>query len=239
MIKVNTWLNSIQDSLLPPTCILCDNKGFARKDLCFYCLDQLVKNTSCCYQCGCYLKSSDNHTLCGQCLKSPPDYERTVAPFVYQGIISYLIKGLKFDSQYKNARLLGMLFTEQLPQDAKLPECIIPVPLHKNRYRERGFNQSIEIARTVGKQLAIPLELKACIRHRDTPHQVSLPAKDRHNNIKNAFSVVKTIQYSHVALLDDVMTTGATVREIARILKTAGVEKIEIWACARAVSIQN
>lgn len=145
-----------------------------------------------------------------------------------------LVTNLKFNANYKNARLLGLLLAEQLQRRTALPECIIPVPLHEKRYQERGFNQSIEISRTVAKQLRIPLELNACIRHRNTQHQVSLPAKQRHNNIKNAFSIVRPLRYSHVAVLDDVMTTGSTVAEIASVLKTAGVQKVEIWVCARA-----
>jgi ComF family protein len=172
--------------------------------------------------------------LCGQCLKKTPEYEHTFAPFIYQGAIRHLIKGLKFNNHYKNAKLLGSLFAEQLQQDSDLPECIIPVPLHKNRYQERGFNQSLEIAHTVAKQLRIPLELNACIRHRDTPHQLSLPAKQRHENIKNAFSIVKPIHYSHIALLDDVMTTGSTVAEITGVLKKTGVQRVDVWVCARA-----
>ena len=182
------------------------------------------------------LKSTDSEpgSICGQCLKNPPVYDRTIAPFAYQDIMRHLVMRLKFNDSHKNARLLGMLLAEQLQQHTQLPECIIPVPLHKNRYRERGFNQSIEIAKTVARQLKIPLELNACIRHRDTPHQVSLPAKQRHNNIKNAFSIIRPLHYEHVAVLDDVMTTGSTVAEMAELLKKAGVKKVEVWVCARA-----
>ena len=144
-----------------------------------------------------------------------------------------LVTRLKFNDNYKNARLLGMLLAEKL-QNHPLPDCLIPVPLHENRYRERGFNQSIEISRTLARQLKIPLELTLCIRHRNTPHQVSLPAKQRQTNIKDAFSIAKPLSYKHVAIVDDVMTTGSTVAEIARVLKQAGVQKVEVWVCARA-----
>lgn len=232
---LNNWLNCIQHYLLPPTCILCDNRSFSDKDICQSCLNQLIENSNCCYQCGNPLTEfSQSDTVCEQCLKNPPDYDYTVAPFAYQGGMRYLVTQLKFNDNYKNARVLGLLLAEQLQQHTPLPECIIPVPLHKNRYQERGFNQSIEIARTVARQLKIPLELNACIRHRNTPHQVSLPAKQRHTNIKNAFSIVKPLHYSHVAVLDDVMTTGSTVTEIAAVLKKAGVKNVEVWVCARA-----
>jgi ComF family protein len=231
---IKSWLNQIQNCLLPPTCILCDNQGFDRKDICVPCFQLLAKNTTSCHQCGRYLEKSSVNTVCGECLKNPPAFAHTIAPFIYQDAISYLIKGLKFNNQYKNARLLGMLFAEQLPENTELPQCIIPVPLHKNRYQERGFNQSLEIARSAAKQLKIPLDLNSCIRHRDTPHQVSLPAKHRHQNIKDAFSIAKPIHYSHVAVFDDVMTTGSTVQEMAKVLKKAGVKKVDVWVCARA-----
>lgn len=232
---LKNWLNLIQNCVLPPTCILCDKRSFSNKDICDYCLKQLIHNHNCCYQCGNpFSEHSPLNTICGQCLKNPPDYDCTFAPFAYQSVMQDLVTRLKFNDSYKNARLLGMLLAEQLTRDMQIPECIIPVPLHKNRYQERGFNQSIEIARTVAKQLKIRLELNACIRHRDTPHQVSLPAKQRYSNIKNAFSIVQPLHYQHVAVLDDVMTTGSTVAEMAEVLKKAGVKKVEVWVCARA-----
>jgi ComF family protein len=106
--------------------------------------------------------------------------------------------------------------------------------LHKARYRERGFNQSIEIARTVGKELHIPVDVHSCIRHRDTPHQTQLTAKQRRSNMKNAFSIIKPITARHIAIVDDVMTTGSTVHELATVLKKAGAVQVDVWVCARA-----
>jgi len=166
-----------------------------------------------------------------------------------------LISTLKFGANYKNARLLGMLLAEHLTnlsgtdlhlpegcragkpdmkQTAERPDLILPVPLHKARYRERGFNQAIEIARTVAKEMQIPLDLTSCRRHRDTPHQTQLPAKKRHKNLKNAFSIIKPIHARHIAILDDVMTTGSTAHELACVLKKAGANRVDVWVCARA-----
>jgi len=146
----------------------------------------------------------------------------------------HLITTLKFRADYKNARLLGLLLAEHLQKTAEKPDCILPVPLHKSRYRERGFNQSIEIARTVAKELQIPLDLNSCRRHRDTPHQTALSGKQRRKNMKNAFSIIKPINAQHIAILDDVMTTGSTVHELAAVLKKAGVSRVDVWVCARA-----
>lgn len=153
---------------------------------------------------------------------------------MHQGAIRHLIGNLKFRADYKNASLLGLLLADHLKQTAELPDLILPTPLHKARYRERGFNQSIEIARTVAQVLQIPLDLTSCKRHRDTPHQTQLPAKIRRKNLKNAFSVVKPIQVRHIAILDDVMTTGSTAHELANVLKKAGASRVDIWVCARA-----
>lgn len=172
--------------------------------------------------------------LCGRCLRLRPAFDETLAPFVHQGAIRYLISSLKFNADFKNARLLGMLLAKHLPITAKKPDCILPVPLHKARYRQRGFNQAIEIARTVSRELQIPLDLASCHRHRDTLHQTALSAKKRRKNLKNAFSIIQPVYAQHVAILDDVMTTGSTVHELAALLKKAGVSKVDVWVCARA-----
>lgn len=229
------WLYRIQQAIFPPTCILCDNRSFSEKDICQSCLNSLLENHHCCYQCGNpFAEPAYADSLCEQCLKSPPSYDRTFAPFAYQGAMRHLVSKLKFNDNYKNARLLGMLLAEKLQHRTTLPDCIIPVPLHQHRYRQRGFNQSLEISRTLAKQLNIPLELKLCTRHRNTPHQVSLPAKLRQQNIKDAFSLAQPLRYQHLAIVDDVMTTGSTVAEIAAVLKQAGAQTVEVWVCARA-----
>lgn len=127
-----------------------------------------------------------------------------------------------------------MLLADHLKQTAESPDLILPVPLHKARYRSRGFNQSIEIARTVAKEMQIPLDLTSCRRHRNTPHQTQLAAKKRFKNLKNAFSIAKPIHALHIAILDDVMTTGSTAHELAYVLKKAGASRVDVWVCARA-----
>jgi ComF family protein len=195
----------------------------------------LPGNNQCCYQCAEILEiPSAIPILCGRCLSLRPAFDETFAPFIHQGAIRYLITSLKFNADYKNARLLGMLLAERLDKTAKRPDCILPVPLHKARYRQRGFNQAIEIARTVSRELQIPLDLISCHRHRNTPHQTALSAKKRRKNLKNAFSIIKPLYAQHIAILDDVMTTGSTVHELAAVLKKAGVGKVDVWVCARA-----
>jgi ComF family protein len=229
------WLNIIQDYLLPPTCILCGNTGFNGRDLCNLCYQRLLRNNLCCYRCAEIFETpATSPILCGRCLSTHPAFDETYAPFIYQGEMRHLITALKFGAHYKNARLLGLLLAEHLKITAQRPDLILPVPLHKSRYRQRGFNQAIEIAKTVSRQLQIPLDMTSCLRHRDTPHQTALTAKQRRKNMKNAFSQIKPIHAQHIAILDDVMTTGSTAHELAYLLKKAGVSRVDVWVCARA-----
>lgn len=229
--------NIIQNLLayfMPPYCILCGNDGFENRDLCKACYLELPKNTPRCYQCASDFHELHLNGLCADCRVNPPAFDETLAPFLHRRAIRHLIIQLKFHRHHPSARLLGNLMADYLQKTAELPDCIIPVPLHKNRYRERGFNQSIEIARILSKRLNVPLDLHSCTRHRDTAHQVGLNAEQRNENIKNAFSVSPTLQAKHVALIDDVMTTGSTVHELAAALKMAGCLRVQVWVCAKA-----
>lgn len=235
MIQVNNWPNIIQNFFLPSRCIFCDQPGHADLDLCPACLADFPINQNCCYRCGePFTGSIKAPQLCGRCLKKTPDFDETHAPYLYGDNMRYLITQLKFHQQYKHARLLGTLMARHIAENVELPECLIPTPLHPYRYRQRGFNQSAEIARHLSRQLSIPLDLDSCIRHRDTPHQTDLPAKQRRKNIRKAFSVIRRLPYRHIAIIDDVMTTGATAAALAEVLKIQGVCRIDVWICARA-----
>jgi ComF family protein len=204
-------------------------------DLCASCHQHLPRNLHCCLQCAQVLDTGVlASSLCQRCNQGSPAYDRSYAPFLHQGIPRFLITSLKFSANYKNARLLGQLMAEYMSQQGQLPALIIPIPLHKTRYRERGFNQSLEIARTVAKQLNLPLDVNSCIRQRDTLHQTTLTANKRRHNLKNAFALVRPITAQHVAIIDDVMTTGSTVHELAAVLKKSGVRQVDVWVCARA-----
>jgi ComF family protein len=172
--------------------------------------------------------------LCGACISQTPAFDGTYAPFIYQDVLAYLVTTLKFNHQYKNARLLGYLLADYLQKTAELPEIIIPVPLHPQRFRERGFNQSIEIAKSLSRHLNIPIDTQSCIRKRNTLHQIDLPARQRQSNMKQAFKVKQPMKARHIAILDDVMTTGSTVNELAKVLKQSGVNRVDIWVCGRA-----
>ncbi len=235
MKKVYNWLNCIQNHLFPPTCILCGHPGFESLDLCAICYKHLPINTKHCLRCAeIFEPTITEPTLCGRCISKTPVFDKVYAPFIHQEEIRYLITGLKFGKQFKNARLLGNLLAGFVEANAPMPELIIPVPLHASRYRERGFNQALEIARTVSLKLAIPIDHSSCSRLKNTPHQTGLTAKKRQQNLRRAFSIIKPIKVNHVAILDDVMTTGSTVNALAAELKRAGVNRIDVWVVSRA-----
>lgn len=233
--SVNNWLNSIQNKLLPPRCIFCSERGMANLDICQACFLDLPRNQPCCARCAQPLATTTIPSpLCGRCLKQLPHFDETRAPFLYNEQLRHLITQLKFNRHYVHARLLGGLLGKAMVDHGDLPECIIPVPLHPARYRERGFNQSLEIARHLHHQLKVPLNFEACVRHRNTPHQIDLPAAQRVKNMKNAFSLIHRLEYAHIAIIDDVMTTGATASALALALKQQGVKRVDVWVCARA-----
>ena len=115
-----------------------------------------------------------------------------------------------------------------------LPDIIIPVPLHKQRLQQRGFNQAVEIGRTLSRSLGVTLDLRSCIRVRPTPEQSGLAARQRKTNIKGAFQIKGDVKAKRIVILDDVMTTGSTVSELANRLIVQGAQRIDVWVCARA-----
>jgi len=178
--------------------------------------------------------------LCNACLKDLPLCQdaKIVAPFLYAPPIDRMILALKFGQDLKYARLLGKLLTEKLLlkyQNLPKPEAIIPIPLHKKRLAERGYNQALEIARYVGKEMQIRIDKNSCERTKNTLAQSSLSHKDRKNNISGAFVLRKKISVRHIAILDDVTTTGNTVAELSETLKSAGVERIDVWCVCKTL----
>lgn len=205
----------------------------AGRDLCEACANSLPRNHPACPRCALPL-AFDSAEPCGECLKRPPAFDRSFALFHYEEPARHLITTLKFHARYPCARLLGDLLADALADREDPPGLIMPVPLHSSRYRERGYNQTLEIARTLSRRLHIPVDYQSCIRARLTLPQTQLKAKERRRNVKKAFALARPIEADHVAILDDVITTGATVNELAKLLRKAGVGRIDVWACARA-----
>lgn len=232
---MNNWPRIIQDWLFPPTCLLCGDAGAAGRDLCEACAKSLPFNRPACPRCARPLPF-ETGLPCGECQRNPPAFERSFALFRYEEPARHLIRALKFHARHPCARLLGEMLADALDGREDRPTLIIPVPLHRGRYRERGHNQSLEIARTLSRRLRIPLDCQSCVRAKATQPQTDLSAEERRRNLRQAFAVPKPPKARHVAILDDVVTTGATVNELAKALRKAGAERIEVWACARAGS---
>lgn len=222
---------------LPYVCILCGNSAANDQDLCTACLNDLPSLTHACPRCANPLPDSHTPLICGQCLKQPPPFDVTHALYFYKLPITQLILKLKFNHALLHAHILGHLLTKKICAEwylnKPLPSMIIPVPLHPDRLKERGFNQALEIARPVAKHLALPLNYHIGQRIKHTAAQAILPARQRQKNIKNAFTVTHNLSGQHIAIIDDVITTGHTIREFASALKSAGAQQIDVWCCAR------
>ncbi len=215
-------------------CYLCDNINTNPEfDICSLCLADLPYKNQSCSRCSLPLVST-NSPVCGKCIQQPPSYDVLLSPFEYQFPLDTFITELKFRSKLYRAHTLGKLFSQYLQSKATpLPECIIPVPLHPKRLRQRGFNQSLEIARVVSKSLNIPIDKTYCKRNKNTLPQSDLNADERYQNIKNAFQIKQQRHYKHVAIFDDVVTTGHTVEALAALLRQQGIDIIQVWSVTR------
>lgn len=200
--------------ILPATCVLCDNPTHRHIDLCCDCERELPWQEA----------TTD--------LTTP-----IIAPFHYAPPLTQMIGHLKFHHQLVYARILGQLLGDFIKNnycEKPLPQLIIPVPLHHKRLSERGFNQALEIARELKKLLSIPLDKHSVIRTRHTQAQSLLHAKERKKNLQHAFKITKPIHATHVAIVDDVITTGNTARALIETLTHAGIEQIDVWCCCKA-----
>jgi ComF family protein len=202
-------------TLFPPKCCLCGFPGMSLDlDLCHFCLADLP-----------WLSDAT---------------PGTVVAFRYAPPVDHLIRELKYRGVIANARVLGVLLARAVDERATpLPRLLVPVPLHEARFRERGFNQSVALARYAGRILGIPHSNRLVRRLRDTPTQTSLGMDERHRNVLGAFAVEdsharrRLLAAGHVAVVDDVMTTGSTLRELQRSLRECGVERVDLWSVAR------
>ncbi len=222
-------------NLFPSRCIVCSRTVEQQFEVCRDCYRSLPHNDVCCVRCALPLAEDVNNVLlCGRCIQQPPAFDYAHSLFRYEGNVRGLVHQLKFGEKISFARTIGEMLLMQLLRTDEKPDCLLPVSLHKSRLRQRGFNQSIEISRVLAKKLVIPIEHTAVVRQRSTAMQSGLDAKQRQKNIRGAFSVVAKINYKHVLIIDDVMTTGATVNELAKVLKRNKVERIGVLSIARA-----
>ena len=223
-------LRSIAAYLMPGSCLLCASNS-ATSLLCPACTADLPQlPAALCPQCG---EETTLGERCGACLKDPPAFARTIALFRYEFPVDRLIQALKYGHQLALATWLGHRLGDRLV--AEDYDLLLPLPLHPSRLRTRGFNQSLEIARVTSKALAIPMNPAILTRIRATPPQAELPLKERGRNVRGAFECAHDLAGKRILLVDDVMTTGSTLREAARILKLHGAGQITVAVAARAL----
>lgn len=233
--RARPWLDRAHGWLLPPRCVLCLDPGQAPTlDLCAACEADLPVHGAACPRCA-EAFSETPAGGCPHCAAAPPPYARVVAPFRYAWPVDALVRGFKYHGQLAHGRVLGTLLAEAvLAQGAAVPPLLVPVPLHPARERERGYNQAWELARVAARLLDVEAAPALCVRTRATPPQATLDAPARRANLAGAFAVRRPPGVAHVALVDDVLTTGATLSALAAALLEAGVRRVDCWTVARA-----
>lgn len=214
--QVDRSLDTICAWLLPPRCVLCGRQGQRP------CLDL-------CAGCEASFEVAAEPVIVGQ-----EPLRRTCAPFAYAWPLDHLVHALKYRGQLATARVLGTLLADWLNGHGLQHEVdvIVPVPLHPERHAERGFNQSAELARQLGRSLRLPVAESLAVRQRATPPQVGLHVEERRSNLVGAFAAGHAAGL-RVAIVDDVTTTGTTLQELARELVQAGAHAVDAWCIAR------
>ncbi len=233
-LQVDGSVSGLVRALWPPRCLVCGESGRDGQDLCPACADALQWNRSACLRCA--MPLPEPAPACGECLQSshPPALSETHAACLYAFPVDRLLPRFKFHQDLAAGRLLAQLMMQAfggLPR----PDALVPLPLHRSRLRSRGYDQALELARPLARAFAVPLHDALLQRCRATAPQSRLDAGARRRNLRGAFTVRDTSALpAHVVLIDDVMTTGATLQAAAKTLRRAGVPRVDAWVCARA-----
>lgn len=230
--EVYIWLKSNQ------TCLICDESSGTADPVCGACETELPWLMEHCEVRALPLPATG--LVCGQCLKQPQAFKQVVAPWTYSFPIDSLISRFKHQARWPLGHLLAHLlgqFLQHRYEDAALarPDCLLPVPLARKRLRERGFNQAAMLARWLSEDLNIPWDEHLLSRPRETVAQQDLDARTRKRNLHQAFALADGAQVKgrHLALIDDVLTTGATASSLARLLMDAGARQVDVYCLAR------
>ncbi len=228
--------------LVPTSCLVCGGNWSGMRSLCGDCERELPWLEHACHHCGIKLEETlSTQNYCGSCLLNPPAVSACFGLFRYRSPIDKLIGSFKFNANFQAGHTLSQLLAiraEHHYRHRQQVELILPVPLHRNRLRQRGFNQALEIAKLVSRQCRIPLSKSALLKVRETTPQTELgSARARKTNLTGAFNIgdlsaLKSVK--SVALIDDVVTTMTTVNTLARLLKRHGIRTVDVWCLARA-----
>ena len=215
--------------LMSPVCLLCGGRGDV-DGLCEGCRNSLPRLTS--LHCPVCAIPDPTGEVCGRCLNKPPHFDRVVAPFMYEFPATVLIQGLKYRGNLACARPLAAGLAVALDEEP-YPDLIIPMPLARARLADRGFNQAMEISQRLAADFGLDIAVDICRRTRESAPQTVLPWKQRATNVRNAFACDVDVSGKSVAVVDDVLTTGATLNELALTLKRRGAREVIGWIAAR------
>lgn len=213
------------------TCLLC-GAPIAGTPICAACQADLPTLPQA--RCPSCALPSHEHALCGHCLRSPPDFDHTEAVFAYGFPLTALVQQLKYRGALEISDFFAQVLAEQVRARPAV-DLMIPMPSHPHRLRERGFNQAVEITRQLAHRLPAAWEGDICVRLRDSPPQAGLELKERRRNLRGIFSCPRRLDGLRIAMIDDVMTTGSSLNELAKTLRQAGAAHIEAWAVARTL----
>jgi ComF family protein len=229
--QVYIWLKNKQ------ICLLCDELADGAAPICMACETDLPWLGDHCLSCALPLPAAG--LTCGQCLKQPPAFEKVVAPWTYSFPVDSLITRFKHSAKWPFGHLLAELLTQALQHrfadDLPVPDALVPVPLAPKRLRQRGFNQAAMLARWLSVHLGLPSDEQLLSRPQDTSAQQNLNAVARKMNLRHAFVLTPggSVKGRHLALVDDVLTTGATAQALARLLMDAGAARVDVYCLAR------
>jgi len=224
------WIAAAGRFALPARCLVCGDPGPAGRELCHGCRASIVVNDIGCARCAIPLPSPV--AACGTCQRRPPPWSDLWVPFVYTSPLDGLEARFKFAGSLAAGRVLATCWGES-GEPVAVPELLVPVPLHTRRLRERGYNQALELAKPLARRFGVRLAHDLLRRVRATEAQTDLDATLRRRNVRGAFAVQRMPPATHVAVVDDVMTTGSTLAECTRVLLAAGVKRVDVWALAR------
>ncbi len=217
--------------LAPGLCPGCGASLDSSTSFCASCTEHLLLIANPCDYCG--QPNPVAGPVCPACLLNPPRWQKMIAPLEYRGLTREYLHRLKYDDALHLGEILCRRCLAPLSRAAPRPQVLLPVPLHPSRLLERGYNQALEIALAWSAELDIPVDRRMLSRNRATETQAYLSAAQRESNLRGAFACARRKQYRHVAIVDDIVTTGSTADEITRLLHRNGVECVEVWALAR------
>ena len=230
--ELNKWRHFAQ-SLCSPVCQLCGGPGLSA-DICGGCYRDLPRAEAACLRCAAALpRAVRDGALCGESQRRPPPWDAAVAAFRYGFPVDRLLQRLKYDGRLEHGRMLGLLLARTVRRRPR-PDRIVPVPLHVERWRERGFNQALELARPVARALDVPLDAKSCRRRRSTPPLWRLGPTERRRLLEGVFELRRCCRNLRIAIVDDVLTSGATAAALALALRASGAAQVEVWTVARS-----